>query len=148
MEATQKIRIYKRLIVILTISTIIPSAILCMSLAPFSPPAKGQTKSVSQEEARTNIRNYRNSAAAADSPVTGLRIEASELESMNNIAAANPNTSAFRMYFAQDSLGTPLSIVVGINDDGLDETETIYSAARTGSNLCPPMCDANSPITK
>lgn len=147
MEATQKIKFYKKLVVLLTFSTIIPTAMLFMSLTPFSPAGNGKSKSVSQDEARTSIRNYRNSEAAANNPVTGLRIDASELESMNSIAEANPNTQAYRMYFGQDSVGAPLSIVVGINDDGQDNTETIYSAARTGSNLCPPVCDANSPLT-
>lgn len=147
MEVTQKIRLYKRLIVILTISTIVPSAILCMSLAPFAPAPSDQTKSVSKEAARENIRKYRESTEATESPVTGIRIEAGQLESMNNIRAANPNVSAYRMYFAQDSIGEPLSIVVGINDDGQDNTESIYSTARKGSNLCPPMCDATSPLT-
>jgi hypothetical protein len=66
---------------------------------------------------------------------------------MNNIKATEPGTTAFRVYFAQDSIGAPLSIVVGVDDDGSDQTETIYSTARKGSNLCPPMCDAGSPLT-
>lgn len=146
MEATQKIRYYKKLIVILTISTIIPTAMLCMSLTPFAP-ANNEPQSVSKDVARENIRKYRESPEATETAVTGIRIEASQLESMNNIRNTNPNTSAYRMYFAQDSVGAPLSIVVGIDDDGQDNTETIYSTARKGSNLCPPMCDATSPLT-
>lgn len=147
MEATQKLKLYKRLIVILTISTLIPSSLLFMSLSPFAPAPEDTPQSVSKEAARENIRNFRNRPEAVENEVTGIRIEASQLESMNNIKASNPNTAAYRLYFAQDSVGAPLSVVVGINDDGQDETESIYSTARKGSNLCPPMCDAGSPLT-
>jgi hypothetical protein len=147
MEATQKLKLYKRLIVILTISTLIPSSLLFMSLSPFAPAPADTPQSVSKEAARANIRNFRERPEAVENEVTGIRIEASQLESMNNIKASNPNTSAYRLYFAQDSVGAPLSVVVGVNDDGEDETESIYSTARKGSNLCPPMCDAGSPLT-
>ncbi len=147
MEATQKLRLYKKLVVILTISTIIPSTMVFMSVTPFAPAAQDVPQSVSKDEARKNIKNYRNRPDAVENEVTGMRIEASQLESMNNIKATEPGTTAFRVYFAQDSIGAPLSIVVGVDDDGSDQTETIYSTARKGSNLCPPMCDAGSPLT-
>ncbi len=146
METTQKLKLYKKLVIVLTISTILPTALLLMSLAPSAP--AGNTRSVSQEEARSSILKYRQSAAAANSPVNAIRIEAGQLESMNNIAATNPNTKGYRLYYGEDEVGTEVSVVVGINDDGQDMTEDIYSTARTGTNLCPPVCDANSPITK
>ncbi|MBK9504054.1 MAG: hypothetical protein IPO03_01440 [Bacteroidetes bacterium] len=74
MEATQKIRFYKKLIVILTISTIIPTAMLCMSLTPFAP-ANNEPQSVSKDVARENIRKYRESPEATETAVTGIRIE-------------------------------------------------------------------------
>lgn len=144
MEITQKIKWYKKLTIVLTISTIVPTALLMMSL---SPAGDEKSRPVSQTEARANIMNYRNSAAGAESSINGLRIESGQLEAMNNVAKTNPNTSAFRMYYAQDSVGTPVSIVVGITDDGQDNTEAIYTTARNGSNTCPPVCDANSPLT-
>lgn len=144
MEITQKIKWYKKLTILLTISTIVPTALLMMSL---SPAGDEKSRPVSQSEARANISNYRNSAAGSDSGINGLRIESGQLEAMNNVAKSNPNTSAFRMYYGQDSVGTAVSIVVGITDDGQDNTEAIYTTARNGSNLCPPVCDANSPLT-
>ena len=126
MEITQKIKWYKKVTILLTISTIVPTALLMMSLAP-----AGDEKSrpVSQSEARANISNYRNSNEAAESGINGLRIESGQLEAMNNVARTNPNTSAYRLYYAKDN------------------TEAIYTTARNGSNLCPPVCDANSPLT-
>ena len=144
MEITQKIKWYKKLTILLTISTIVPTALLMMSL---SPAADEKSKQVSQAEARTNISNYRNSAAGAESGINGLRIESGQLEAMNNVAKTNPNTSAYRLYYGKDSVGTDVSIVVGITNDGQDDTDAIYSTARTGSNICPPVCDANSPLT-
>jgi|GEM_PF-1440215 len=148
METTQKIKWYRKLVIALTISTIVPTTFLLTSLAPAAPAPAGTATSVSQEDARTLISNYRKSAAAADSQVNGIRVEAGQLESMNNIAAANPNTRGYRMYYGQDGAGSDVSVVVGINDDGQDMTETIYSTGRTGTNLCPPVCDATSPLTK
>ena len=144
MEITQKIKWYKKVTILLTISTIVPTALLMMSLAP-----AGDEKSrpVSQSEARANISNYRNSNEAAESGINGLRIESGQLEAMNNVARSNPNTSAYRLYYGQDSVGTAVSIVVGVTDDGQDNVESIYSTARKGSNLCPPVCDLNSPLT-
>lgn len=147
MEATQKLKWYKKLVVILTISTIIPSTMVFMSVTPFAPAVEDTPQSVSKDEARKSIKNFRNRPDAVENEVTGVRIEASQLESMNNIKATEPATTAFRVYFAQDSIGAPLSIVVGVNEDDGDQTETIYSTARKGSNLCPPMCDAGSPLT-
>lgn len=147
MEATQKLKWYKKLVVILTISTIIPSTMVFMSVTPFAPAVEDTPQSVSKDEARKSIKNFRNRPDAVENEVTGVRIEASQLESMNNIKATEPQTTAFRVYFAQDSIGAPLSIVVGVNEDDADQTETIYSTARKGSNLCPPMCDAGSPLT-
>ena len=69
MEITQKIKWYKKVTILLTISTIVPTALLMMSLAP-----AGDEKSrpVSQSEARANISNYRNSNEAAESGINGL----------------------------------------------------------------------------
>lgn len=145
METTQKINWYKKLVIALTISTIVPTTLLLMSLAPSAP--VGNATAVSQEDARALVQKYRQSAAAADSPVNCIRVEAGQLESMNSIAAAHPSAKGYRMYYGEDTEGSAVSVVVGVNDDGEDMTETIYSTARTGSNLCPPMCDANSPIT-
>ncbi len=144
MEITQKIKWYKKVTILLTISTIVPTALLMMSL---SPAGSDKSRPVSQSEARANISNYRNSAAGVESGLNGLRIESGQLEAMNNVAKSSPNTSAYRLYYGQDSVGTAVSIVVGITDDGQDNTETIYTTGRNGSNLCPPVCDANSPLT-
>lgn len=145
METTQKLYWYKKLVIALTISTLIPTTLLLTSLAPAAP--SGDATPVSQEEARNMISNYRKSAAGAASSINAIRIEAGQLESMNNIAATNPSTKGYRMYYGEDAAGSDVSVVVGVNDDGQDMTETIYSTARTGSNLCPPVCDATSPLT-
>ncbi|MBK9457486.1 MAG: hypothetical protein IPO24_18860 [Bacteroidetes bacterium] len=145
METTQKLNWYKKLVIALTISTIVPTTLLLMSLSPSAP--SPSASSVSQEEARTLILKYRQSAAAAETPVNAIRIEAGQLEAINNIATANPNAKGYRMYYGEDAEGAAVSVVVGVNDDGQDMTENIYSTARKGSNLCPPVCDVTSPLT-
>lgn len=145
MNTNQKIKTYRKLTLVLTITTIIPTALLLMSLSSFKTPANGSTQ-VSSAKARSLILNFRNSPTGSNSPVNGVLIEESQLESMKSISSENPNTKSYRMYFAEDSVGTSLSVVVGVDGDGKDMTESIYSTSRKGTNLCPTMCDAASTI--
>jgi hypothetical protein len=53
-----------------------------------------------------------------------------------------PDVVNVRAYIGVDSTGKQKLIFVGVDDNGNDITDTIYS----GTNPCPDTCDINSPL--
>jgi hypothetical protein len=141
METTQKIRWYKKLTILLLITTIIPTSILLMGLKSSIIPAQSPVI-ITQETGSQYVNNYISTAAPTNGVVRAVIIEASVLSAMNSIAKQYPATPSYRVYFGKDNAGAQVSVVVGITSTGLDMTLPVYCSSRTGNNLCPPMCDA------
>ncbi len=152
METTQKIGWYRKVTILLAITTIIPTSLLMMGLV--SPPAEPAEPAsaantpviITQETANTYVANYLATATTTNSVVRAVIIESGALTSMNNIAKQYPGTTSYRVYFAKDNAGAQVSVVVGLTAAGLDMTLPVYCSTRQGNNLCPPMCDAAGAI--
>lgn len=55
---------------------------------------------------------------------------------------AIPDVTGVRSYMGVDSSGTQRLMFVGVDGDGKDMTDTIYS----GTEPCPSTCDTSSPL--
>ena len=61
---------------------------------------------------------------------------------MNQLAAANPSLSGYRIY-----LGSSGNAIVGVDSDGKDAiSDGILLTSNAGSGLCPFICDVSSPL--
>lgn len=151
METTQKIAWYKRMTVLLTITTVIPTSMLLMSQvipnenSPANKDKKSQT--ITAGDATKYITNYTATAAKTKAVIKGVVIDAGQLEALNEVAASHPNSTSYRLYFGKDDAGSDVAIAVALDAAGNDQTDNMYSTARTGTNLCPPMCDAAGTLT-
>ncbi len=141
METTQKIKWYRKLTVVLLITTLIPTSILLMGLKPSVNAVQGPVI-ITQETGTQYVNNYLASATATNGVVRAIIVESSVLSAMNSISKQYPSTPSYRVYFGKDNAGAQVSIVVGMTSTGLDMTLPVYCSSRTGNNLCPPMCDA------
>ena len=148
MQTNQQLSWYKKATIILAITTIIPTTIVLTSQAAEPLPAQQVVTSqpISTEDAARFVATYADQAEKVKAVVKGVVIEAGQLESLNTVAAAHPNANKFRLYFGKDDNGGDVTIAVAMDGQGNDQTDTMYSSARTGTNLCPPVCDANGTI--
>lgn len=149
MQTTTQLSWYKKLTVILTFTTIIPCTLLLTSqAAPIDNNGNqvGQLQTITTADASRYVSNYADRAEKVKAVVKGVIIESGQLEALNSVAAAHPSSNKFRLYFGTDDSGTDVSIAVAMDPEGNDQTDTMYSTARTGTNLCPPVCDANGTI--
>jgi len=151
METTRKIKWYKRTIALLTLTTILPTSLLLMSqvIPTANAPANQEKKSqsITAGEASKYISNYAATAEKTKAVIKGVVIDDGQLEALNEVAAANPTASSYRLYFGKDDAGADVAITVAMDATGKDQTENMYTTARTGTNLCPPMCDAAGTLT-
>jgi hypothetical protein len=147
METTHQLAWYKKVTVLLAFTTIIPCTLLLTSqVTPDNNNPTGQSQTITPDVASRYVSNYADRAEKVKAVVKGVVIEAGQLEALNNVASAHPSSSKFRLYFGTDDNGADVSIAVAMDPEGNDQTDTMYSSARTGSNLCPPVCDANGTI--
>lgn len=145
METNKNIRWYQRAMLVLTVTTIVPTSLLLMSQTePMNqaPAGDNTPQIINSTDASRYINNYDNTAEKTRAVVKGMIIENSQLQALNSVAAAHASSTSYRLYFATNDSGISLSIAVAMDANGNDLTDNMYSAARTGSNLCPPMCDA------
>lgn len=151
METTQKIAWYKKITVFLTITTLVPTSMLLMSQvipggnAPADKEKMAQT--ITAGDASKFINNYTNTAEKTRAVIKGVVIDAGQLEALNEVAASHPASTSYRLYFGKNDAGGDVAIAVALDAAGNDQTDTMYSSARTGSNLCPPVCDAAGTLT-
>ena len=97
---------------------------------------------ITRDSAAAYLQNYLETATPTNDVIKAIVVDTEMLDSMNAIMQQNPNTQGFRIYNGIDENGAAVSMVVGIHDNA-DEELPVYSTGRTGSNLCPPMCDAS-----
>ena len=150
MEHTQKLVWYKKITILLTITTIIPTSMLLMSQVIPGPnaPANNEKKSqpINSADASKYVSNYSSSAEKTKAVIKGVVIEDGQLEALNEVATAHPASTSYRLYFGKDDAGADVAIAVALDAAGNDQTDNMYSTARKGTNLCPPMCDATGAI--
>lgn len=149
MQTNQQLAWYKKATMILALTTIIPTTLLLSSqAAPQNNPAPqvATSQPISATDAARYVSNYADDADKVKAVVKGFVIESNQLETLNALAAAHPNSNKFRLYFGKDDTGNDVSIAVAMDGQGNDQTDNLYSTARTGTNLCPPVCDANGTI--
>ena len=96
--------------------------------------------------AQSYTQAYVNSAAPLNAIPEAIIVEADQLDALNKIARQYTNIKTYRVYFGKDEAGKAVSVIVGVNADGTDMSIPIYCTTRATDNLCPPMCDAASPI--
>ena len=84
-----------------------------------------------------------------DEPIEAIYINLDQLEAMRLLLESNPELKGFRLYYGQmgdENKPEPISMVVGVMEQELDELSIIFRTVRTGASLCPTICDASSPI--
>ena len=131
----------------------IVSAVSLMGLYAFSgaPGSAGSPAGiipVSAAVANAYYKNYMAGAVNFNQVIKGFTLDKNQLDAMNNIARENAALTKFRIYMGKDNNGKQIAIVVGVDGRGLDAvSNTIYNTDAPG-NPCPPVCDADSPISK
>ncbi len=102
---------------------------------------------ISVSDANTLFRNYYDNATATNSVVRGFAINREQLDALNALSSENSGLAGFRIYLGHDNNSGNVGIIVGVDNDGQDVTNSIYRTASGGSGPCPTICDANSGIT-
>ena len=116
--------------------------------APGSAASPAGITPVSAAVANAYYKNYMAGAVNFNQVIKGFTLDKNQLDAMNNIARENAALTKFRIYMGKDNNGKQIAIVVGVDGRGLDAvSNTIYNTDAPG-NPCPPVCDADSPISK
>jgi len=58
------------------------------------------------------------------------------------------DSEGVRVYYGADETGGPMNVVVGTDKDGKDLTKRYMNATTGAVNVCPTVCDSDSPISK
>lgn len=102
--------------------------------------------SITVEEANTYFKNNRNSESPFGGATLGICVSKDQLEAMQKLDR-QVNASGFRCYFAKNSSGQDVSIVVGVNLENSDITSHVKLSDAGLFATCPSYCDNESPIT-
>jgi hypothetical protein len=127
------------------------SGISVMAILAFSSPGTTGTgiNPITAAEANNYVKSYAAGATPVNQVVKGFMIDRLQLEAMNSLARENNSLAGFRIYLGKDRNARKVSIVVGVDNNGLDAaTNTIYNTESPGSGHCPPVCDNTSPIIR
>lgn len=108
-------------------------------------PSEGISR-INTDEAKALFRNYFSTAAPSNEVVKGFGINREQLAALNALANENPELSSFRIYMGYDNSAGNVSIIVGVNGSGADQTNSIYRSYAVGSGPCPTICDGKSAI--
>ncbi len=117
------------------------SILILLTAAAFSGTfAQQQTgEFISLEEAVKLTHNFQSSAEAS-APIGGVFKKETVLAILNQ-----PNCAGLRYYYGRKDDGTPVLVLVGIDEKGNDLYNGILAEFSTP---CPPFCDQNSPLIK
>ncbi len=110
-------------------------------------PSNGITRIDSVDEARRLSESYLTRTDTPRMPVKAVYIDRLQLQAMQLLLDSNPGLPGFRIIFAQGTDGKNSTIILGVDEENHDQTDTMYQTASPKSGPCPPMCDADSPIT-
>jgi len=103
-------------------------------------------KKIELKEAKTFFKNYYKNAVTPKEALKGFAINTEQLAAFIELMNENPNLTGFRIYFGNDETEGDVSLVVGVNNSGLDETNTIYKVAARSTGPCPTICDESSGV--
>jgi hypothetical protein len=101
---------------------------------------------MSIQEAQASFRRYYDNASPVNEVIKGFSINKEQLGALNNLSNENPNLTAFRIYMGIDNNSAAVEIMVGIDNTGRDNTNSIYRTSSGSSGPCPPICDQSSSI--
>lgn len=102
------------------------------------------TTSVAEANAMFNAN--RNSEQPFGGEIWGICITKDQFDAMKKLDR-EVNADGFRCYFAKNSSGGDISLVVGVNLENKDLTSNIKTAAAGLFSACPTYCDNESAIT-
>ena len=95
---------------------------------------------ITQEEAKTLIRQYKNSNQDKLS-FNAIKIDKEQLGAINSLVI-NPEMKSYRVYFGLVRQGDTCCIILGADEKGLNLWEsTIYKTRKGTFDPCPPICD-------
>lgn len=102
--------------------------------------------SITVEEANSYFNNNRTSETPFGGATWGVCVSKDQFEAMKKIDR-QVNASGFRCYFAKNSSGQDVSIVVGVNLENSDITSEVKLSDAGLFATCPSFCDNESAIT-
>ena len=105
------------------------------------------TSKISLQDAQSLFRNYFSKAAPTNAVFKGFALNKAQLGALNSLSAENPNLAGFRIYMGMDNSNASVGIIVGIDNTGKDNMNSIYKASAGPSGPCPTICDGTSGIT-
>lgn len=111
------------------------------SLMPLS-----EKKKIELNEAKASFKKFHNNAKPFKEVFKGYTINKEQLSAFIALLDENPELTGFRIYMGNDNVEGDVSLVVGVNSSGLDETNVIYKTAAQSAGPCPTICDDNSSI--
>ena len=112
-----------------------------------SPGSVATISKISAPDAQASFKRYMTGSIPLNAIFKGFSVNRDQLSSMNSLIAENPSLAGFRIYMGVDNTSTPVGIVVGIDNAGKDNTNSIYKTSSGSSGPCPTICDQTSTIT-
>ena len=97
------------------------------------------------QEATTNTDTYANNANLNPFGAKSVVLSKAEYDAMTCLLNQFPTSTAFRVYFGQETSGALCRYVLEKTGTTLN-TSVIYKISGTAPPICPPICDASDPI--
>ena len=102
---------------------------------------------ISLQDAKAYFNRYYSQAEPNNQVIKGFALNRDQLDAMNRLLAETPSLAGFRIYMGIDNNSATMGIVVGIDNDGKDNSNSIYRTVALASGPCPTICDGSSTIT-
>jgi hypothetical protein len=116
-----------------------------------SPSPNPTLTAVSTTDANRFFHNYYDKAVPNNQKLKSFPVDRLQLEVMDTLAK-NKNLVGFNIYLAKNDKAENISIIVGVTTTGEDAATgslaKIYKTESRKTEPCPPLCGADSPITK
>lgn len=112
-----------------------------------SAPSTLSATKITVKEANAFFRNYLDKAAPSSQVLRGFALNKEQLSALNSLSNENPNLAGFRIYLGYDTAkATSVGILVGVDANGKDATNSIFRSTAVSSGPCPTICDVSSDI--
>jgi|GEM_PF-2575772 len=113
--------------------------------APQQPQVPDCNNTIVVDSARACLARYIKSNLGANG-VRAIVLERADYDAMTCIVNSNTGTNGFRLYMGLTASGSLIRSVVGVFPNGSDNVSRVFRVNATTQALCPPICDAASPI--
>jgi hypothetical protein len=120
--------------------------LLSFSASPTIPVTLPGASKISIQDARMFFNSYYQKAVPSNERIKGFAVNKEQLSAMNSLSSENPSLNGFRVYMGLDNNSAGVGIVVGIDNTGKDNMNSIYKTSSGGSGPCPTICDLSSSI--